>query len=132
MKAHTTFSLLIFTAILCFISELSHGQEIKVIRRNIEVPQEDVDDQQSSDYNQFAVTVDPIRIISGEFPLRIMYAPVDWLALEAGSGLTTENFVIDLFEDGSFTNDEEFISQKNKINISDMFQFKALSGGICV
>lgn len=77
------------------------AQDKTITRRRIEIKQAGDEDNGEKNYEplaDFGVTVDPIRIISGEFPVSLQYAPLDWLIVEAGTGLTTQHYVANMTE----------------------------------
>lgn len=84
----------------------TYGQEKKVIRKRIEIGQNANENQRSSNsgdyYGKYAVTIEPTKLISGEFPVTLQYALTDWLVLEGGAGLTWRNYFMDLLEEFSF------------------------------
>ncbi len=42
---------------------------------------------------EWAVKLDPVQAVYGNFPLFIEYAPTRWFSLELGAGLTTKNYM---------------------------------------
>lgn len=48
--------------------------------------------EKSSYLHKVGVTVDPIRLLSGELPFSLQYGPFRWLVLEAGTGITYRNY----------------------------------------
>lgn len=91
---------IILLAVFFSLPESSYCQEKKIIRRRIEIGQDPTDDKRSLDAGmRYAITIEPTKIISGEVPVTLQFAPTDWLVLEGGLGLTWENYFMDLFEE---------------------------------
>lgn len=109
MKSKATRNLLVYSIIL--LSGLSYkadAQTPDITKRQIVIkentPVEEDKQSYSSALNYVGITLDPLRLISGEIPVTLQYAPLDWLVLEGGAGLTFENQVAEfLFFDSDLT-----------------------------
>ncbi len=87
----------IIIIVCCFFTiNIARAQEHKVTKKTIEYQQLEDPSYQSKNnglfLNEFGLTIDPIRLFSGELPVSLEYAPFDWLLLEVGTGLTYRNF----------------------------------------
>lgn len=103
----------------------SHAQSHNVTKRTLGSDQNkkeneaDKTKKEGQLLNEFGITIDPFRIISGELPVSLQYAVMDWLALEVGTGITYQNYVNDFL--GDFLDSEIGYPDNLKYRIHPMF-----------
>lgn len=93
------------------------AQDRTITRKRIEIKQagDEDDDMLPYPHQTWGVTIDPIRILSGEIPVSVQYAPLSWLILEAGTGVTTKHYLYSAldFDYGYFSSSEVANSDVN-------------------
>lgn len=75
-----------------------------------------------------AISIDPVQLIAGEFPISAQYAPWDWLEVEAGLGLTGKPRWI-LFSEKLMNESHEYEDRKLRYKPSFHAMLKFLPGG---
>ena len=87
---------------IIILPAIAFGQTDRIQKRTIQI-RNGSPSRYNSNYEKFAVKINPLLLLTGDIPVYAEYAVTDWCAIEAGVGITLEDYLrgtIEAFDDG--------------------------------